>query len=201
MLLYLTSINRSMNKFFSEARDLIVEAEKHKETLVLEKLPYSRSDLAPVLSEESINIHYGTLAKGYVTRFNNNEGSNEFNRAGALLHNVLFQQFKPVAGSNRPFGASLEFINKHFNSFDNFKEEITKTAMSIQGSGWIYLSKNGKIKTINNHNFFQDIILLIDWWEHAWFTDYGPDKQKYINNIWRIINWTVINDRINLRNS
>jgi Fe-Mn family superoxide dismutase len=71
--------------------------------------------------------------------------------------------------------------------------------MGIQGSGWVYLSKNGQIKTITNHAIKHDIILLIDWWEHSWALDYQADKQKYLNNIWRIINWSVINDRLTLK--
>ena len=70
--------------------------------------------------------------------------------------------------------------------------------MTIQGSGWVYLARNGKIKTITNHAIRQDIILLIDWWEHAWALDYQANKRKYLKNIWRIINWSVINDRLNL---
>lgn len=201
MLIYLTSINSYMKNSLVEFRTLIIEAEKIKESLVLDKLSYARSDLEPCLSEKNINIHYGTLAKTYVDRYNSGEGDADFNRAGAILHNIFFSQFKPAVSSNKPFGASLELINKHYDNFSNFKEEFVKVAMSIQGSGWVYLSSSGKIKTIKNHELFQDILLLIDWWEHAWFPDYGADKQKYINNIWRIIDWAVINDRINLKNS
>ena len=70
--------------------------------------------------------------------------------------------------------------------------------MSIQGSGWVYLSKSGKIKTIKNHEIKKDIVLLIDWWEHAWALDYQSDKKSYLNNIWSIINWDAINDKIKL---
>ena len=187
-----------MEKTFIELRDIILEAEKNKEHLALNKLPYDVEDLSPVLSKDSLDIHYKKLAKGYVERFNSNEGDRNFNHAGAVLHNMLFQQFKSPKSNNKPFDISLEFINKLFDSFDNFKDKITKTAMSIQGSGWVYLSRNGKIKTISNHKIYSDILLLVDWWEHAWFTDYGPDKHNYINNLWRIINWAVINDRINV---
>lgn len=189
-----------MKNSLIEFRNLIVEVEEHKEKLILEKLPYDRSDLSPVLSKESIDIHYGMLAKKYVERFNKSEGNLNFNQAGAVLHNILFAQFQPPSSANKPFGASLEFINKHFKNFESFKEHLTDIAMKIQGSGWVYVSRNGSIKTITNHKIQSDIILLIDWWEHAWFTDYGPDKQKYINNLWRIIDWAVINDRINLKN-
>ena len=68
--------------------------------------------------------------------------------------------------------------------------------MKIQGSGWIYLSRSGQIKTIKNHAERTDIALLIDWWEHAWAINYGADKKKYLNNIWRCINWEVVNRKI-----
>jgi Fe-Mn family superoxide dismutase len=68
--------------------------------------------------------------------------------------------------------------------------------MSVQGSGWIYLSRSGDIKIIKNHSKRTDIALLIDWWEHAWFDDYGTNKSKYLNNIWRIINWNAVNSRL-----
>ena len=83
-------------------------------------------------------------------------------------------------------------------TFEELKQEFIKVAMSIQGSGWVYLARNGSIKTITNHAIRQDIVLLIDWWEHSWALDYQADKSKYLKNIWRIINWSVINDRLNL---
>ena len=85
------------------------------------------------------------------------------------------------------------FIEKHFGTFDRFKEEFEKTAMKIQGSGWAYLARDGKIKTIVNHEIRNDIVLLIDWWEHAWALDYQADKKRYLTNQWKIINWRIIN--------
>jgi superoxide dismutase len=73
--------------------------------------------------------------------------------------------------------------------------------MAIQGSGWVYLARNGKIKTIVNHEIRSDIILLIDWWEHSYNLQYHEDKKSYLKNIWRAIDWSVINDRINLDNT
>ena len=87
----------------------------------------------------------------------------------------------------------MAFIEKHFDTFDRFKEEFEKTAMKIQGSGWAYLARDGKIKTIVNHEIRNDIVLLIDWWEHAWALDYQADKKRYLTNIWKIINWRIIN--------
>ena len=101
----------------------------------------------------------------------------------------------PPKNSNKPTGASLSLINRKYKSFDKFKEEIKKEAMKIQGSGWIYMSRTGDIKTIKNHQIKNDIALLIDWWEHAWAKDYASNKARYLDNIWRCINW----DRVNIR--
>jgi superoxide dismutase len=60
----------------------------------------------------------------------------------------------------------------------------------------VYLSTAGEIKTIPNHQVRTDIALLIDWWEHAWALDYQSDKERYLDNIWKIINWDVINERL-----
>lgn len=189
-----------MQKSLPELKQLIIEAETRKEHLVLEKLPYSRTDLGPVMSEATLDYHYGKLAKGYVDRYNKGEGDPAFNEAGAFLHNIFFPQLK-APSNGKPFDAGAEFINKHFNNFDALKAEVEEVAMKIQGSGWVYLARNGKIKTIVNHQIRQDIVLLIDWWEHSWSLDYQADKQKYLKNIWRIIDWSVINDRINTKTS
>lgn len=180
-------------------RDLIVEAEKSREKLFLQKLPYEKTDLSPVMSERTINYHYGKLAKTYVDRYNSKEGDDEFNKAGAFLHNIFFPQLKKPAGSNKPFDQSQEFINKHFGDLDKLKSDVEKIAMSIQGSGWVYISTDGKIKTITNHEIKNDILILIDWWEHAWALDYEQDKGKYLKNIWKIIDWNVINERISTK--
>jgi len=189
-----------MFKTLPALRQLIIEAETSNKNLVLDYLPYGRSDLEPVLSEQSIDYHYGKLARGYVDRYNNKEGDLKFNEAGAFLHNIYFPQLTPPKTSNQPFGISSEFIKDHFKEgLEELKNKFTETAMSIQGSGWVYLSRSGKIKTIVNHEIRSDIILLIDWWEHAWSLDYQADKAKYLKNTWRIINWAVINDRLNLK--
>ena len=162
------------------------------------KLSYGRDELAPSISEDTIDYHYGKLYKAYVDRFNDNEGDPDFNEAGAFLHDIYFSQFQSPDNANKPTGSISEFINKHFKSFENFKEEFEKVAMGIQGSGWAYLSKDGKIKTITNHAIKKDIVLLIDWWEHAWVLDYQHDKKKYLENQWKIINWNSISGKVGL---
>ena len=160
--------------------------------LVQLRLPYARGDLDPVISEDAINYHYGKLYKAYVDKFNSGEGDPDFNEAGAFLHHI----FKSPDGSNKPTDEILEFIIKHYGSFEELKAEFEDIAMKIQGSGWIYLAKNGQIKTIKNHAIRSDIILLIDWWEHSWALDYQADKKKYLTNTWKIVDWEKINRRL-----
>jgi Fe-Mn family superoxide dismutase len=159
-------------------------------------LPYGPNDLEPVMSEATIKYHFDGLAKGYAKRYNAEEGNADFNRAGSYLHNKFFPQFRKPKSGNRPKGASAELIQSKFKTFEDFQDALKLEAMKIQGSGWIYLSTTGEIKTIKNHAVRTDIALLIDWWEHAWALDYQSDKEKYLDNIWRIIDWTVINQRL-----
>lgn len=174
----------------------IIEARTQPEKLETTPLPYELTALSPVLSKESLEYHYGHLARGYATRYNNDEGDADFNRAGSFLHNKFFPQLQSPQTSNRPRGASLELIERRFKSYDDFQDQFKKTAMTIQGSGWTYLSTSGEIKIIKNHAVRTDIALLMDMWEHVWALDYQADKEKYIDNFWRIVNWDVVNDRL-----
>jgi Fe-Mn family superoxide dismutase len=170
--------------------------EATKEKLTLAKLPYAKNALAPVMGKKTLDYHYSGLAKAYVDKFNSGEGDAKFNEAGAFLHNIFFPQLQAPTSGNKPSGVSLDLINNKYGSFDKFKEEFTNTAMGIQGSGWIYLTKSGTIKIIKNHAIRTDIAMLVDWWEHAWVLDYEKDKGKYCANFWRIINWDVVNEKL-----
>ena len=161
-------------------------------------LVYKKNDLVPIMSSKTIDYHYEHLAKNYAINYNSGKGNPRFNKAGNFLHNIFFAQFKkPVSGgANAPHGEIAVFINKHFKSFDDFKEAIKADAMKIEGSGWIYLSTDGSIKIIHNHAVRNDILLLIDWWEHAWALDYQSNKADYLVNIWSIINWDSVNGKM-----
>lgn len=170
----------------------ITEGKRQK--LVQIKLPFNKAELGRSLSKQTIDYHFGKLYKAYVDRFNKGEGDPDFNEAGAFLHSIYFNQFTKPKGVNPPTGSAKDFIEKHFTSFEKFKKDFTKTAMGIQGSGWVYLSTDGRIKTIVNHQIQKDILLLIDWWEHAWALDFQADKEGYLNGQWRIINWETISN-------
>jgi len=175
----------------------IVESlsESRRKHLEIEKLKYSITDLEPVLSKDTIEYHYDNLAKGYAKRYNNNEGDDDFNYAGVFLHNIYFSQFRSPQDSNTPNGPVLNLIKRKYGWWRDFKEQFKEEAMKIQGSGWIYMSYNGEIKTIVNHEVRDDILILVDWWEHAWALDYQADKKQYLENTWKIMNWNKINTR------
>ena len=179
-------------------RDLLnlVEAATVSAKLETTPLPYTHKALSPVMSAETIEYHYEHLAKGYAKKYNSGEGDPDFNRSGNFLHNKFFAQLQAPKGANRPKGAVLELIESNFQTYDDFKIAFKENAMKLKGSGWVYLSTSGEIKTIKDHAVRTDICLLVDWWEHAWALDYQWDKEKYLNNIWRIINWDVCSDRL-----
>ena len=174
----------------------IVEARTQPVKLETTPLPYGHKDLEPVMSSATIDYHYEHLARGYAKRYNAGEGNADFNRAGSFLHNKFFPQLREPRGANRPRGAVLELIESNFKTYDDFREEMKKSFMSIHGSGWVYLSTGGAVKTIANHAVRTDICVLIDAWEHAWALDYQSDKEKYLDNIWKIVNWDVCNERL-----
>lgn len=177
----------------------MIVAESERSELKQDSLPYSRRDLSPVISEETLDYHFGKLAKGYVDRYNKKEGDDEFNRGGAILHNLFFAQFKSPSAGNKPKGISSEIIEKKWKTFEKFKDEFAIEFMKAKGSNWLYLDSAARINVIHNHEYSNgmDIVLLFDGWEHAWALDYQHDKSKYLENFWRIVNWDIVNDRIN----
>jgi len=89
-------------------------------------------------------------------------------------------------------------IEHRFGDMKSFVDEMIATAMTIQGSGWVYLSKSGELKTTPNQSYKTDILMPIDMWEHS-FTDYTPAKDakgKYIKAMMTIIDWNQINMRM-----
>ena len=159
------------------------------------KLPVEDTQLSPIFSKEAIDLHYGKLYKAYVEKALAGEG--DFQIAGAKLHTLFFEQLQAPKPTNNPNGAVKSLITQKFGDVEKFKDSFTKTALGIHGSGWVYLDTKGIIKTINNHKIVENIVILIDMWEHSYMIDYGTDKEKYLKEIWKVINWGIINARLN----
>jgi Fe-Mn family superoxide dismutase len=171
---------------------------KDNREIYQDKLNFGKDEFAPVMSEATIKYHFDGLAAKYSERYNAGEGDPDFNYGGAVLHNIFFANLIPPQAANKPTGLSKSIIDDVYGDFEKFKEAFEKEFMAAQGSNWIYMDKKGSLHTIHNHEYKKtmQIALLVDAWEHAWALDYQQDKAKYLKNIWRIVNWDVVNIRL-----
>ena len=186
-------------------------------------LPYAKDALAPIISEETINYHYGKHLQTYVNNLNSlvvdtpfaGKSVEEivsvapdgaiFNNAGQVLnHTLYFLQFTPNPERLEPEGKLAEAIKRDFGNFDNFKDEMMKTATSLFGSGWAWLAlnRNGKLVIVKEANGSNPLrqgmkpLLGFDVWEHAYYLDYQNRRTDHLNNLWKIIDWKVVENRL-----
>jgi Fe-Mn family superoxide dismutase len=114
----------------------------------------------------------------------------------------------PNSTSAEPSGPLSEAIDSAFGSFEEFKSEFKKAALSRFGSGWAWLcmGDNGLsiCSTPNQDNPLMNIggcgdspILGIDVWEHAYYKKFGPGRGDYVDAWWNVVNWAVVEDRFN----
>lgn len=185
------------------------------------ELPYSISDLEPVISAETIALHYGKHLQTYVNNLNallpasqwadkslehivcNSSGS-IFNNAGQILnHNMYFSQFTKPRSNARPARELAAAIIHQYKSIDAFKEEFEQKAVTLFGSGWTWLSlnANGTLEITQEPNAGNPLqrgntpLLTFDVWEHAYYLDYQNRRAAYISYLWSIIDWDVISAR------
>ena len=180
----------------------------------LPALPYSRDDLSPVISAETIDYHYGKHHQAYVNNLNKliagtNYESMEltdiikqssggiFNNAAQVFnHNFYWNSLKPNGGGE-PTGKLAEAIDNYFGSFAAFKEKFTATAIATFGSGWTWLVKNadGSLDIVSTSNAGTPItedktpLLTCDVWEHAYYIDYRNARPAYVEQFWNLVNW------------
>lgn len=186
----------------------------------LPKLPYATNALEPVISQQTIELHYGKHLQTYVTNLNNlipgtkfensdletivkeSDGA-IFNNAGQILnHNIYFLTFSPNGGGE-PKGKLAEAINAEWGSFENFKKEFNTAATGLFGSGWAWLAKdaNGKLQITKEQNGGNPVtkgltpLLGFDVWEHAYYLDYQNRRADHLNELWKIINWDSVEAR------
>lgn len=183
-------------------------------------LPYATDALEPVISKQTIELHYGKHLQTYITNLNNlipgtkfenadletivkeSDGA-IFNNAGQTLnHNIYFLSFSPNGGGE-PKGKLAEAIKAEWGSFENFKKEFNAAAVSVFGSGWAWLAKDasGKLQITKEQNAGNPVtkgltpLLGIDVWEHAYYLDYQNRRADHLNEIWKIINWDAVEAR------
>lgn len=186
----------------------------------LPALPYAMNALAPVISEETMNYHYGKHLKTYIdnlnklivgTPFENSDlqtivkystGPIYNNGAQALNHIIYFNTFSPDA-VHEPSGALANAIVKKWGSFDNFKKTFSDAGVSLFGSGWVWLAKDdkGELLILQESNAGNPLskgytpLLGFDVWEHAYYLDYQNRRADHINQLWTIVDWDTVGAR------
>ena len=191
-------------------------------TFELPTLNYPKNALAPVMSEETLDLHHGKHHQTYITNLNNfvkdtdlSELSLEeiisktaadtskagiFNNAGQHWNHILFWNcMKPKGGGAMPPELEKRIISD-FGSVDQFKQDFIQAGITQFGSGWCWLSiDNGKLvvtKTPNAENtLIHDMkpILGCDLWEHSYYVDYKNRRPEYLENFYeKLINWEFV---------
>jgi len=180
----------------------------------LPPLPYARDALAPHISAETLDYHYGKHHQTYVTNLNNlikgtqfensslddivkNSQGGMFNNAAQVWNHTFYWNSLSPKGGGDPSGKLADAIVKTFGSVAQFKEEFTKTAVGTFGSGWAWLVQraDGSLGLVSTSNAATPItgtdrpLLTCDVWEHAYYIDYRNARPKYIEAFWSLVNW------------
>lgn len=189
----------------------------------LPELGYQLTDLAPMMSQQTLSCHYGKHFQTYIDNLNRMVNGSHFeglniedvvrkapegpmaNNAGQVLnHQLFFEQFLPAKNSKIPSGDLLFLIEQSFGSFGKMREAMDNAAKQLFGSGWVWLTINaeGKMQVLSLPNGDNPLrhglkpLLTIDLWEHAYYLDYQNRKDKYLENFWLLVNWNVISKRL-----
>lgn len=186
------------------------------------KLPYAPDALAPVISQETIEYHYGKHEKAYIDTLNaliegteysdmpleeiirKSEGKLFNNAAQAWNHIFYFFQFSP-GGSREPHGKLRERIDSQFGGFEEFKKKFEEAGATLFGSGWVWLASddNGQLLILQTPNAGNPMtqglkpIFVFDVWEHAYYLDYQNLRAQYLKRLWEIVDWDIIEIRYN----
>ncbi len=180
----------------------------------LPALPYAKDALAPHISAETIEFHYGKHHQTYVTNLNNLIPGTEFeglsledivkkssggifNNAAQVWNHTFYWNSLSPNGGGAPTGGLANAIDRTFGSFEKFKEEFTKTAVTTFGSGWAWLVKNpnGTLELVSTSNAGSPLtagqtpLLTCDVWEHAYYIDFRNLRPKYLEAFWALVNW------------
>ena len=189
----------------------------------LPKLSYSFEALEPYIDQKTMEIHYGKHHSAYVTNLNNIISGTEFeslsveelifnldklpesirtgvrNNGGGHANHTLFWSILTPNSKGAPTGELMTQIWNTFGSFESFKEEFSKAATTVFGSGWAWLVVgNGKLEIMTTPNQDSPLmegitpILTLDLWEHAYYLKYQNKRIEYIDAFFNIINWDEV---------
>ncbi|MDR3400332.1 superoxide dismutase [Fe] [Pandoraea sp. NPDC087047] len=180
----------------------------------LPELPYAIDALAPTISKETMEYHYGKHHQAYVTNLNNlikgtefenaslediikKSSGGVFNNAAQVWNHTFFWNTLSPKGGGAPSGDLAKAIDAKFGSFDAFKETFSKSAVGNFGSGWTWLVKkaDGSVDIVNTSNAATPLtgadkpLITIDVWEHAYYIDYRNARPKFVEAFWNLVNW------------
>lgn len=186
----------------------------------LPDLPYDYDALKGI-SEDVVRFHHDRHHASYIEGRNAAEAELEaarthgdfsdvrsikeaesFNQAGQVLHDVYWNNMGGAGG--RPSGPLLEALEESFGSFEAFREEFEAVATASGRSGWALLlfdMSDGRLHTglvdLHNELAWWNAVPLIacDVWEHAYYYDQGPDRDKYVNAFFQNLNWDDVSER------
>ena len=192
----------------------------------LPKLDYAKSALAPIMSEETLDLHHGKHHQTYITNLNNFIKDTDmskttleeiiitsskdkskvgiFNNASQHWNHLLFWKcMKPSGGGAMPTKLKEKIVND-FGSVEEFKKQFIQAGVTQFGSGWSWLSiDNGKLvvtKTPNAENTLihnMKPILGCDLWEHSYYVDYKNRRPEYLENFFeKLINWEFVESNL-----
>ena len=187
----------------------------------LPPLPFAMDALEPFISKRTLEFHYGKHHQAYVNNLNNLVPGTEFegkslediiktssggvfnNGAQVWNHTFYWNCLAPNAGGT-PKGTVEDAIVESFGSFESFKDQFSKAAATLFGSGWAWLVKTpaGKLEIIQESNAGNPLkdghtpLLTCDVWEHAYYIDKQNRRPDYISDFWNLVNWNVVKDKI-----
>ncbi|MBA2652388.1 MAG: superoxide dismutase [Fe] [Tatlockia sp.] len=184
----------------------------------LPALPYAMNALAPHISEETLEYHYGKHHSAYVNNLNKLVANTEyenlnleevikksksggiFNNAAQVWNHTFYWNCLSPKGGHEPTGKLADAIAKAFGSFNAFQEQFTQAAIGTFGSGWAWLitDKDGELKIISTSNAGtpmtdgQHAMMTCDVWEHAYYIDYRNARPEYLKAFWSLVNWDFV---------
>jgi len=184
----------------------------------LPALPYAQDALAPTISAETMEYHYGKHHQTYVDNLNkavagtaDENASLEdiimkaegplFNNAAQVWNHTFFWNSLSPNGGGQPTGAIADRIAADFGGYDEFRAQITDAGLTQFGSGWAWLvEKDAKLAIMKTPNADLPMkhgakaLFTIDVWEHAYYIDYRNARAKFIEVVLdNLINWDFVN--------